>query len=187
MEIKPEEVIQTTESPIQLFYSALNNPATRRNYTNMLKKIVCEYLKPILTGDPTLVEEKEKENEPRHYKRTFSDADFEIRVNELVHRANADPKWAESVIITLATKLMKKTKLEPTHPNYIKSTMVENNLKALKKLFGMNDVPMTWTRIYNLLSDENDIKDKSRGYSLEEIQKISLSTVNSLTSIFFAN
>ncbi|GFN39969.1 MAG: conserved hypothetical protein [Marine Group I thaumarchaeote] len=172
MEIKPEEIIQTTESPIQLFYSALNNPATRRNYINMLKKIVCEYLKPILTGDPTLVEEKEKENKPRHYKRTFSDADFEIRVNELVHRANADPKWAESVIITLAIKLMKKTKLEPTHPNYIKSTMVENNLKALKKLFGMNSVPMTWTRIYNLVSDENDIKDKSRGYSLEEIQKI---------------
>src|SRR3989338_6512042 len=162
--------MQTTDYPITLFYSALNNPSTKRNYTNMLKKIVCENLKSILTGDPQLV--KEQSNNTKHYKRTFLDADFEIRVNELVRKADADPKWAESVIMTLVTKLMEKTKLDPLHPDYIKSTMVENNLKPLKKLFDMNNIPMTWTRIFNLISDENDIKDKSRGYSIEEIQKI---------------
>jgi len=60
MEIRPEEVIQTTESPVELFYSALNNPATRRNYINMLKKIMCEYLKPIIKIDTTLVQQEQK-------------------------------------------------------------------------------------------------------------------------------
>jgi len=169
VEINPEEVIQTTESPIELFYSALNNPATRRNYTNMLKKIMCEYLKPIIKVDATPVS---KEQKKRHYKRTFSDADFEIRVNQFVRKAKKDPEWAEAILMTLVTKLMEKTKLPHTDPQYIKSVSVENNLKPLKKLFGMNNVPMAWARIYNLLSDENDIKDKSRGYIVDEIQKI---------------
>jgi len=60
MEIRSEEVIQTTDHPIELFYSALNNPATRRNYTNMLKKIMCEYLKPIIKVDATLVQQEQK-------------------------------------------------------------------------------------------------------------------------------
>jgi len=172
MEIKPEEIILTLDSPIKLFYSALNNPATRRNYINLLKKIVCEYLKSIITGDTTLVQQDEKKNKKRHYKRTFSDADFECRVNEFVKSAKKDPKWAEAVLMTLVTKLMEKTKLSHTNPQYIKSTSVENNLKAIKKLFDMNSVPMSWARIYNLISDENDIKDKSRGYTIMEIQKI---------------
>jgi len=169
MEIRPEEVIQTTDHPITLFYSALNNPATRRNYTNMLKKIMCEYLKPIIKVDAKLVQQEQKK---RHYKRTFSDADFEVRVNEFVKNAHNDPKWAESVLLTLVTKLMEKTKLLPTDPQHFKSVSVGNNLKPIKKLFDMNSVPMTWARIYNLISDENDITDKSRGYTIEEIQKI---------------
>lgn len=170
MEIRPEEVIQTTDHPIKLFYSALNNPTTRRNYTNMLKKIMCEYLKPIIKVDATLVQQEQKKK--KHYKRTFSDADFEIRVNEFVKNAKKDPKWAEAVLLTLVTKLMEKTKLPPTDPQHFKSVSVGNNLKPIKKLFDMNSVPMTWARIYNLISDENDIKDKSRGYTIEEIQKI---------------
>jgi len=171
MEIRPEEVIQTTEFPIELFYSALNNPATRRNYINMLKKIMCEYLKPIIKVNATSVQQ-DQNNKKRHYKRTFSDVDFEIRVNEFVKRAKKDPEWAEAVLMTMITKLMEKTKLPHTDPQYIKSVSVENNLKPLKKLFGMNNVPMTWARIYNLISDENDTKDKSRGYTTTEIQKI---------------
>ncbi len=170
MEIRPEEVIQTTDHPIELFYSALNNPITRRNYTNMLKKTMCEYLKPIIKVDATLVAQEQKKK--KHYKRTFSDADFEIRVNEFVKNAQKDPKWAEAVLMTLVTKLMEKTKLPPTDPQHFKSVSVGNNLKAIKKLFDMNSVPMTWARIYSLISDENDITDKSRGYTIEEIQKI---------------
>jgi len=129
---------------------------------------MCEYLKPIIKIDATFSKEQKK----RHYKRTFSDADFEIRVNQFVRKAKKDPEWAEAILLTLVTKLMEKTKLPHTDPQYIKSVSVENNLKPLKKLFGMNNVPMTWARIYNLLSDENDIKDKSRGYTTTEIQKI---------------
>jgi len=104
MEIRPEEVIQTTDHPIELFYNALNNPATRRNYTNMLKKTMCEYLKPIIKADATLVQQEQKKK--KHHKRTFSDADFEIRVNEFVENAQKDPKWAEAVFVTRLTTVM---------------------------------------------------------------------------------
>ena len=66
MEIRLEEVIQTTDHPIELFYSALNNPATRRNYTNMLKKTMCEYLKPIIKVDATLVQHILYESGPKN-------------------------------------------------------------------------------------------------------------------------
>jgi len=169
MEIKPEEIIQTTETPIELFYKALTNPETRRVYTNVLKKIVCENFRTLLNGDPKLLFTN---NKKRHYRRVFSDADFEVRVNEFVNLAKTNPSWAESVILTLVTKLMDRTKLPTYHKDRIQSTMVENNTKALKKLFDMNNVPMTWARIQNVVSNENDVRDKSRGYTLSEIQKI---------------
>ena len=80
----------------------------------MLKKILCENLKNILVGDPLLVQQDQKK---RHYRKNYSDADFEVRVNEFVRKANADPKWAESVILTLVTKQMERSRLEPTDPS----------------------------------------------------------------------
>ena len=46
----------------------------------------------------------------------------------------------DSVLLTLASKLMDRTKLPKIDPDYIKSTMVENTFKPLRKLFSMTDV-----------------------------------------------
>ena len=52
MQILPEEVTQTYKNPIQLFYEGLTENATRIEYVNKLKKVLCEYLALVLKGDP---------------------------------------------------------------------------------------------------------------------------------------
>ena len=43
--------------------------------------------------------------------RKYSDADFEVRVNELVKKSKYNPEWDESVIIALAKKLIERARL----------------------------------------------------------------------------
>ena len=176
MEISSEEIIEINESPYQLFEKGVPNKATWRSYRNMMKKIICEYLKTILDGDHSLVEKQKQEmiesGKKLHYKKQYYDADFEVRINELVRRAKSDPKWIDSVLVTITSKLMDRTKLKKTDPNYIKSTMVENNLKPLKKLFSMVCIPIAWGKIDVMVNDENDIQDQSRGYTEDELETI---------------
>jgi len=176
LEISAEEIIEINETPYQLFQKGVPNKATWITYRNMMKKTVCEYLKTILVGDLSLVEKQKQDmmisGKKLHYRRQYYDADFEIRVNELVKRAKADSKWIDSVLVAIASKLMDRTKLKKTDPDYIKSTMVENNLKPLKKLFSMVDVPIAWGKIDVMVNDENDIQDQSRGYTEDELETI---------------
>ncbi len=176
MEIKPDELIITTENPYQIFVNSLPNPATRHEYVNVLKKVACQYLKNILTGDKKLVEEQTHKPRPKkRYPgkiRAFADADFEVRINEFVRRAKSDPVWAESVVYTMVKKLRDRNNLPTTHAEYIKTTRIKNILKAIKKLFEINGVPVVWGRINGLITEENDIRDKSKGYSRQDIQKI---------------
>ncbi len=176
MKIQPEELIEENQSAYILFQRGFPNKATLQTNTNVLKKIVCDYLQMIIRGNTALVETQKQEmalkSKKLHYRKNYYDADFEIRVNELVRRAKEDAKWVDTVLMTLVAKLMDRTKLAKTDPDYIKSTMVENSLKPLKKLFSMTDVPIAWGKITSQITDENDIKDQSRGYTLEELQTI---------------
>ena len=51
LQVKPEEIERLNETPSELFFSSLTVPATRRNYIACLKKILCEFLGPVLKGD----------------------------------------------------------------------------------------------------------------------------------------
>ncbi len=101
MEITTDEIIEINEIPYQLFEKGVPNEATWRSYRNMMKKMVCEYLKNILVGDPVLVEKQNRvmlsEGKKLHYRINYYDADFEVRVNEMVNRARNDPKWIDSI------------------------------------------------------------------------------------------
>ena len=171
MEIRPEEIKSVTENPYDLFFHSINNQASKRLYVSVLKKLTCEYLKSVLKGDPSLVENT-KSVKKRGVPRKYSDADFEVRVNELVRRSKSNPEWAESVMIALAKKLMERARLPIIDPQHIQYTTIQNTTKTTKKLFKINNIPMFWTRIDSMLSSEHDIKDKSRGYTRDEIQRI---------------
>ncbi len=176
VKITQEEIIEISETPFQLFHRGIPNPKTNRVWTDVLKKVLCEYLETILAGDVRLIQQQKDEmartGKKLQYRKSYYDADFEIRVNELVRRAKEDSKWIDSILITVTSKLMDRNKLEKNNPDYIQSSMVKGALKPLKKLFKMTDVPIAWGKIDSLITDDNDVKDKSRGYELDELQKI---------------
>lgn len=171
MEIRPEEIKIVTENPHDLFFDSINNQASKRLYISVLKKLVCEYLKSILKGDPDLVANS-KSIKKRGVRRKYSDADFEVRVNELVRRSKSNPEWAESVMIALAKKLMERARLSVSDSQHIQYVTIQNTIKTAKKLFKINNIPMFWARIDSMLSSEHDVKDKSRGYTRDEVQRI---------------
>jgi len=88
-----------------------------------------------------------------------------------VRKAKADPVWVENILLTVVRKLMDKVNLPLGNPDRIQSITIQNVIKPTKKLFKMNNVPLSWTRINNIISDENDVMDKSKGYEREHIQK----------------
>ncbi len=95
VEIHPDEIIKSKNNPLELFYSSIRAEATRTDYERKLRKVLCEFFRPILKGDPEQV--KRQESEPKikkkGVKRKFSDADFEVRAAEFVRRAKQDSDW----------------------------------------------------------------------------------------------
>ena len=112
MEIHPEEITKSQNNPLELFYSSMRAEATRTDYDRKLRKVLCEFFKPILKGDPELVkrEQSEPKIKKKGVKRKFSDADFEVRAAEFVKRAKEDTDWAENVLMKLGEKVQGKSK-----------------------------------------------------------------------------
>ena len=175
MELRPEEIVQTKENPLELFYSSMKSEYTKKDYDRKLRKVMCEFLGPILNGDPELVKQQELQPNPtrRGIKRVFFDADYEIRANEFVKRAANDPDWAESIIVSLAKKFGERTKLEKIDPNYIKPTSLKNYFNPIQKLLEMNNVTISWKRIRATIPKSDEV-DNTREYTYEEIQKMLL-------------
>ncbi|MCE2506869.1 MAG: integrase [Nitrosopumilaceae archaeon] len=173
MEIHPDEITRTRNSPLELFYSSLRAEATKSDYDRKLRKVLCEFFKPILKGDPELV--KRKESEPKlkkqGVKRQFSDADFEARAAEFVNRAKEDPDWAEDVMMKLGQKFKERALLPKNDPNYISSVSLKNYFVPIQKLLEMNRVNLSWKRIRSTFP-EIEGKDETREYTYAEIQKM---------------
>ncbi|MGH1566442.1 MAG: hypothetical protein ACRBB5_03245 [Nitrosopumilus sp.] len=111
-----------------MFFHSINNQASKRLYVSVLKKLVYEYLKTILKGDIGLVQNS-KPIKKCGVQKKYSDADFEVRVNELVKKSKSNPEWAESVMIALAKKLIKRARL----PSLILNISIYNNSKYHQK------------------------------------------------------
>ena len=94
MKLSPDDVEISEKSVVDLFRDGIRAEATRNDYTNKLKKVLCEYLGDILHGDPKKAEyQKNRPNPPKKgIKRQFYDADWEQRATELVDLALNEPK-----------------------------------------------------------------------------------------------
>jgi len=173
MQILPEEVTQTYKSPIQLFYEGLTENATRIEYVNKLKKVLCEYLALVLKGDPVKIENQKKNpsTQKRGIKRKFFDADFEDRAKELVELTRKDPEKVESIFLTLIKKFKERTTLQKIDPFYLSPNTISNYLKPVQKLFKMNNVPFSWHRINNAVPDEEIYLDYEE-YSRNDIKRM---------------
>lgn len=173
MELNPNDIIHEEKVPIQLFYDGIKADVTRLDYTNKLKKILCEFLAKVLVGNPEKVEYAKKNPIPQKKgrKRLFCDADFEDRANELVRMARSDTQKTEDIILSLVGMLKDRTKLEKTNPDYITPEYVGHILMPLQKLFDMNNVSFSWKRIRTSLPEEEKYQDLE-GYTIQDIQKM---------------
>ena len=148
MKIYREELQQQKEElPIELFYAGCRSPETKKKYTRTLNKILCDVLEDVLEGD------------------------FEQRANQLVSYSKENPKWIQGVLLQLSSKLRTRTELPTEHSDYLNPTSVNNYFKPLKKLLDMNDIPVSWKRIYSTFPELDNLSDL-RGYTLQEIQKM---------------
>lgn len=173
MEIHPEEITKSQNNPLELFYSSMRAEATRADYDRKLRKVLCEFFKPILKGDPELVKRRESESQTKKkgVKRKFSDADFEVRAAEFVKRAKEDTDWAENVLMKLGEKFKERANLPKTDPNYINPVSLKNYFVPVQKLLEMNRVNLAWKMIRSTFP-EIDGKDDTREYTYDEIRKM---------------
>lgn len=145
--ITKEEIEVFSQEPIELFYSGIKSPVTKKKYTDILRKVLCETLEEILDGS------------------------FEQRAKQLVLESKQNPEWSTGILLALAKKLKERTNLPTVNKNYLNPNSVPNYFKPIRKLFDMNAVPVAWPRIYAVFPEENNNND-GRGYTRQEIQKI---------------
>ena len=76
MEIRPEEITRTKNDPLALFYQSIRAEATKKDYDTKLRKLMCEFLGPVLKGDPELLQQQSIQARPkrRGLKKNFLDA-----------------------------------------------------------------------------------------------------------------
>lgn len=148
MKITKEELTRSTDEPaLELFLQGIKAEATKKKYTRTLKKIVCYVFEVILEGD------------------------FEQRVNQLVKLARENPKGATELLLSLSKKLRQRTELPKDHDDYLNPSSFDSYFKPLKKLFDMNDVTISWKRIYSTFP-EIDNSFYGRGWTRQEIQRM---------------
>lgn len=149
IKINDNDLTETTENPLELFYQGIRADATRDKYTRTLRRLVCDTLEEILHGT------------------------FEERVTELVDKSRKNPKWALSVLLTISRKQKERTELDSDHPDYLNPVSFDNIFKPLKKLFDMNEIAIVWKRVYATFPEQNNTSASfTRGYTREEIHKM---------------
>lgn len=167
-EIQPEEIVKVTQDPVKTFYDSLKSEATKLQYDKRLRKVLCQFLRPILEGDPDIEEQKTQHGGlKKHYK----DADFKIRMRQIVELGKKDPEKLEQILTTLIIKLKERTKIPKINPDYIKAQTVRNYFFPLQKLLEMNKVNLSWKLLHTHFPIDDE-KDTSRAYNREEIQSI---------------
>ena len=148
MKLSKEGFERTTEeSALELFYQGIRAEATREKYTRTLKMILCEYLKDLLDGS------------------------FEERANQIVRLGKDDPKYVRDLVLYISKGLKERTQLPKEHKDYLNPISFNNYFKPLKKLFDMNDVVISWKRIYSTFPEIDNVSN-GRGWNRDEIQKM---------------
>lgn len=106
---------------------------------------MCEILGPVLKGDPELVRKASEKPKPRRrgLKKSFCDADFEVRINQFVDLAKKDPDYVEDLILTIAEKFAQRTKLPRSDPDYISATSLKNYFIPVQRLLEMSKVTIS--------------------------------------------
>lgn len=154
MKLRLEEFKRTEEKPaVQLFLDGIKAEETKDYYTRRLRYLLCGVFEEIFSGS------------------------FEERAQELVEKARKDPKFVVDLMLNFLELCKRRTSLLKTHPDYLNPYTVPNFLKPVKKLLDMNDVAISWRRIYAAIPEFGG-RESGRGYTRQEIQVMLRATAN---------
>ena len=145
--LRDEMVRAGDEKPLDLFRQGIRAKASLYRYTQSLRQVVCEFLEEWLEGT------------------------FEERVAQLVKHGKDDPEWTRDLLINLSRKLRERTELAKGDPDYLNPGSFGNYFNPVKKLFDMNDIALSWKRIYSTYPEQDNLPDTA-GWTREEIAKI---------------
>ncbi|MDE1816584.1 MAG: hypothetical protein KGI11_08505 [Thaumarchaeota archaeon] len=147
MEIKKEELegVSVSKSAYDNFVSAIKARETREKYERVLKLILCKICNEFFSGS------------------------VEERAEQLVKLAKENPDYVQSLMLILCKKLRERTEKPKTDSAYLNPATVPNYFKPMKKLFQINDVPFSWSKVEAVYPEMNN-KNEGRGYLKEEIR-----------------
>ena len=135
------------EDVLEMFYSGIKSPATKNSLERMLRYFLMEVCVDLLQGD------------------------FSQRAQQFVEIASEDQTKATNIIIAYVKKLRERTVLDKSDQYYMNPASLPNKIKSIKKLLIMNDVGLSWKRIYTFYPEKNNTH-QGRGYTKEEIKKL---------------
>ena len=146
MKITKDELAGTTEaSPMELFRQGIRAEETLCKYTNTLKRMLCDVLEDILEGT------------------------FEQRAAQLVREGKANPDRVRDILLLISKKQRERTCLPRDDPDYFNPSSMRNYFKPIKKLLDMNDVNLSWKRIYATFPEIDNVAE-SHGWTKDEIR-----------------
>ncbi len=135
------------EDVLETFYSGIKAKATKDSMERILKYFLINVCADLFSGD------------------------FSQRAQQFVALASDDQMKATNIIIAYVKKLRERTALDKTDQYYMNPASLPNKVKPIKKLLTMNDVGLSWKRIYTFYPELNNTH-QGRGYIKEEIEKL---------------
>jgi hypothetical protein len=81
LKLTKEEIEIFSQEPIELFYSGIKSQVTKKKYTEILRRVLCDVLEDFLEGN------------------------FEQRAKQLVLESKQNPDWATTILLAIAKKL----------------------------------------------------------------------------------
>lgn len=148
MKLTRDEFQRSTEQhPLELFRQGIRSEQTLEKYHRTLEMLLTKVLEDIFEGS------------------------FEERVSQLVKNGRENPDWTRDLLLNLSKKIRERTTHPKNDPNYLSPNSIDNYFKPLKKLFDMNDIAISWPRIYSTFPELDNISD-GRGWTKDEIQKM---------------
>ena len=123
IQLEPEDIEQTEENALELFYSGIKSQETKTKYSANLKTFLVGACAKFLKGD------------------------MEQRAYEFVNIARKDQERALRIILAYVRNLKFRTALDKTDPNYFNPSSLPNKIKPIKKLLDMNGIGLAWKRV----------------------------------------
>lgn len=142
-----EEVQRFSSFPLELFYQGIRAEETKKSHERKLRNILCVVLEDVLHG--SLAE----------------------RALQMVRMGSENPEGLTDLLLSLSSKLRKRTELPKNNPDYLNPASFRNYFDPVKKLMDMNNIQLPWRRIKATFPELDNISE-GRGWEKSEIQKM---------------